>query len=85
LLKAFVDVLQPPLNFSALAPDEQVDAVMLGVQDAQEGVAEDPLGGSALAGYGNGFVGARGCLVLDEVFEVIIVNVVYGRKELARG
>jgi hypothetical protein len=58
---------------------------MLGVQDAQEGVAESPLGGAALARYGDGLVGARGCLVLDEVLEVVIVYVIYRRRGLAVG
>jgi hypothetical protein len=58
---------------------------MLGVQDAQEGVAEGPLGGAALTRYGDGLVGARGCLVLDEVLEVVIVYVIYRRRGLAVG
>jgi hypothetical protein len=58
LLQASADVLQPPLDLSALAPDEEIDAVVLGLQDAQEGVAKGSLGGAALAGYGDGLVGA---------------------------
>ena len=56
LLQTFANVLEAALEFAALASGEQVDAVMLGVQDAQEGVAKGALGGAALAGYGDGLV-----------------------------
>lgn len=44
-------MFQPPFNLPALAPDEQVYAVMLRLQDFEERLAEGFLGAAcALAG-----------------------------------
>ena len=54
---------------------------MLGLQDSKERLAEGFLGAACtLAGYRYGFVRARRRLVLDQVFEVIIVNVDWVRE-----
>jgi hypothetical protein len=69
-------MIQSPFDLPTLAPDEQIYAVMLGLQDFEERLAEGFLGAaSALAGDRNGFVGARCRLMLDQVFEVVIVDV----------
>lgn len=75
LREAPADVFQPALNLSALASYEQVDAIMLGFEDVVEGIAEGFLGRVALPGNRYCFSGALGGLVLDEVFQVIIVDV----------
>jgi hypothetical protein len=69
-------MIQSPFDLPTLAPDEQIYAVMLGLQDFEERLAEGFLGAaSALAGDRNGFVGARRRLMLDQVFEVVIVDI----------
>lgn len=76
LLYALDDMIQPSFDLAALAPDEQIYAVMLRLQDLEERLAEGFLGAAcALAGDRNGFVGARRRLVLDQVFEVVVVDV----------
>jgi hypothetical protein len=68
--------MQPSLDLAALASHEQVDAIMLLRYDLEEGVPERPLGAFALSRNRYGFVRARRRLVLDEVFEVIVVDVI---------
>lgn len=81
MFKALADVIQPPLNLSAFAPDEEVYAIMLRLQHPKECLAEGFLGAAcALAGDRNGFIRARRRLVLDQVFEIIIVNVDYAQS-----
>ena len=58
---------------------------MLFCQDLEEGVAKRPLGALALAGYGYRFVGARRGLMLDEVFEVVVIDVICRRALVIGG
>lgn len=49
---------------------------MLRLQDPEEGFAEGFLGAArALPGYRYGLVRARCCLVLDQVFKVIVIDI----------
>ena len=73
-------MVQPPFNLPTLAPDESVYAVVLRLQDSKERFAEGFLGAAcALTGDRYGFVRAGRCLMLDQVFEVIIVDVDWAR------
>lgn len=72
-------MLQSPLNLAALAPHKEVDAIMLLRQDIEEGVAECALGALALAWDGYSLVRARRRLVFDEVFKVVVVDIVCKR------
>lgn len=72
-------MFQPALDFPALAAHEEIDAVMLLCQNIEEGVAECALGALALAWDGYSLVRARRRLVFDEVFKVVVVDVVCKR------
>lgn len=73
-------MVQSPLDLSALAPDEEVYAIMLRLQDPKKCLAEGFLGAAcALAGDRDGFVRARRCLVFDQVFQIIVVDVNYAQ------
>lgn len=56
---------------------------MLRLQDVQKCLSKRSLGAFALAGDRDGFIRARGGLVLDEVFEVVVVDVVWHAISLA--
>lgn len=58
---------------------------MLFREDLEEGVAKGPLCALALAGYGDGPVRARRGLVLDKLFEVVVVYVICKRATVSRG
>jgi len=75
LPEGFSDVFQPPLDLATLAMYEATDSIVLGLECLEESVAEDPLGGSALTGDRCCFAGARGRLVLYEIFEEIVVDI----------
>jgi hypothetical protein len=51
LLQALANVTQASLNLATLAPYEQIDSIVLGLEDLQEGLPESSLGALALAGY----------------------------------
>lgn len=69
-------MVQSPFNLSALASHEQVYAVVLRLQNSKKRLAEGFLGTAcALARNRYGFICARCCLVLDQVFEIVIVDV----------
>ena len=50
---------------------------MLRLQNIQEGLSELSLGTFALPWYRNGLVCAGSGVVLNQVFEIVVVNVVY--------
>jgi hypothetical protein len=75
LRQCFSDVFQPPFYLAGLAAYEAIDTVMLIFEGSEESVAKGSLGGGALTRYRGGFAGARGRLVLYEIFEVIVVDV----------
>lgn len=56
---------------------------MLFREDLEEGVAKGSLCALALAGYGDGLVRARRGLVLDKLFEVVVVYVIYRRATVS--
>lgn len=68
-------MFQSPFDLAALAMYEAIDPVVLGLEGAKEGVTESPLGGGALPGDRRSFAGARGRLVLYEIFEKIVIDV----------
>lgn len=76
-------MLQPALDLAALAAHEEVDAVMLLCQNIEEGVAECALGALALAWDGYGLVRAGRRLVLDKVFEIVVVDVICRRVSVS--
>ena len=77
-------MIQSALNLPALASDEKVYAIVLYLQDLKECLAEGFLGAACtLARYRYGFVRAGRCLVLDKIFEVIIVNVDCARNAVS--
>lgn len=49
---------------------------MLGFEDFEEDISKRPFGTFALAGNRNGLVCACGGLVFDQLFKVVVVNVV---------
>lgn len=51
---------------------------MLSFEDLEEGFAESSLGGCALARNRQGLAGAGSCVLLDQVFEVVVVNIIVG-------
>jgi hypothetical protein len=78
-------MLQPPLDLATLAPNKEVDAIVLLRQDMEEDVSECALGALALAWDRYGLVRAGRRLVLDEVFEVVVVDVICGRTCVSGG
>lgn len=72
------NVVEPSLDLAALALDEEMDAIMLGLQDIEEGLAECSFGRCALAGYGESSAGAGCGVMLDQVLEVVVVDIVFG-------
>lgn len=75
-LQAFVNMLQSALNLSTLASDEQVHAIMLAFQIAKEGAPKSLLTRIALAWDRQRLASSRCCLMFDEIFEVVVINVV---------
>jgi hypothetical protein len=77
LLQALANMTQSSFNLATLAPYEQVDSIVLGFEDLQEGVPEGALGALALAGDRDGFIRTGSRLMLDQIFEIVIVDVVW--------
>lgn len=76
-------MVQSSFYLAAFAAYEQVYAVVLRLQNLEEGISEGSLGALALSWYRNGFVCAGRGLMFDQVFEVVIVDVVCVTAELA--
>lgn len=71
-------MFQPPRDFSAFATNEQVDAIMLDLENFEETIPEGRLGAFALPWDRDGFVGPGGGVVFDEIFKIVVVDVVCG-------
>jgi hypothetical protein len=79
----FAEKLQPSLNLPALALDEQVNAEVLAFEHLEEGVAKRSLSSLTLAWYRQSLSNARRGVVLDEVFEVVVIDVIYNAEPSA--
>lgn len=58
---------------------------MLFGKHLEEGVSEGALGALALSRYGHGLVCAWRCLVLDKVFEIVVVDIICMRRSVSGG
>lgn len=77
LCQSLADEVQPTFDFSTLAPYKAIDARVLFVEHIVEGIPELPLDRVALSRDGEGSPGPGRGLVFDQVFEVVIVDVVW--------
>ena len=83
LFQTLAYMFQPPLDLAALAPYEKVYAIVLRLEDFQELVPEGLFGARTLSRDRDGFVCTGRGLVLDEIFKVVVVDVVCVASRLA--
>lgn len=72
-------MLEPALDFACLAFYEAIDPVMLGLQSVKECVGECTLSWMTLAWNGDSFARTPRCVLLDQVFEEIVIDIIYGQ------
>lgn len=84
-LKQGIELTETALDFTCFALNKEIDALVLVLQDVEEGVFE--LGQLVLASPGDGdcLALSRGGVLLDEVFDIVVVYVVCRGAAVSRG
>lgn len=84
-LKQGIELTKTAVDFTCFALNKEIDALVLVLQDVEQGVFE--LGQLVLASTGDGDCLAlpRGGVLLDEVFDIVVVYVVCRGAAVSRG